>query len=559
MKTINVLLSNLSSSLYQFGYEGENMYTGMRINCIEIFSEYPDATVGLTVQPPQGDIYPATIEKSGVMVVWNLTSADLAYSGAGNAQLTFEENGVIIKSVIFSFSVKNSLMVTGEAPDPVENWIDNANEKLGEVDNAIAGIPGQVNQKVPVAVSAWLDENVDPDTGYVLDKTLLIENAAADALATGIKKAPAIDITNNTESEIMTIADGASSVPMQVEVEVAPVQSGTGDPSPENIRPITGWTGAKVNRTGKNLCYRDSDATSNIYNAGHLIPVHAGDTIYCYGEWTYTSNAYMYGAVFANPDETAKTANIGTYSNMTNGSVKEYTIASDGWFGICYNAGVATYTISKMMISRELITASDYVEPSCNKYTITFPNEAGTVYGGTLTVNKDGSGSLVVDRGTTDFGTKTWTYSSASDETHSPYFYANIPGMEYAATQKNIICDTYKSYTSGYATGTGTAGIIAKTAGNMSIAKGSNGWKYIVVRDDSYTDATTFKTAMSGVQLVYELATPTTYTLTAEQITSILGQNNIWADCGDILSVKYSADTKLYIDNAIANAIANLS
>ena len=35
------------------------------------------------------------------------------------------------------------------------------------------------------AVSDWLDEHVDPETGYVIDDTLLIEGAAADAKATG--------------------------------------------------------------------------------------------------------------------------------------------------------------------------------------------------------------------------------------------------------------------------------------------------------------------------------------------------------------------------------------
>ena len=54
--------------------------------------------------------------------------------------------------------------------------------------------------------------------------------------------------------------------------------------------------------------------------------------------------------------------------------------------------------------------------------------------------------------------------------------------------------------------------------------KGTSGWAYMSdktfgfigpslrIRDDSYTDATAFKSAMSGVYLVYELATPTTET-----------------------------------------------
>ena len=36
-------------------------------------------------------------------------------------------------------------------------------------------------------------------------------------------------------------------------IPFSPVQAGTGDPSPENVRPISGWTGLNINRTGKNL------------------------------------------------------------------------------------------------------------------------------------------------------------------------------------------------------------------------------------------------------------------------------------------------------------------
>ena len=40
-------------------------------------------------------------------------------------------------------------------------------------------------EAIKTAVEEWLAENVDPETGYVLDKTLSIEGAAADAKAAG--------------------------------------------------------------------------------------------------------------------------------------------------------------------------------------------------------------------------------------------------------------------------------------------------------------------------------------------------------------------------------------
>ena len=58
--------------------------------------------------------------------------------------------------------------------------------------------------------------------------------------------------------------------------------------------------------------------------------------------------------------------------------------------------------------------------------------------------------------------------------------------------------------------------------------------------------AADFKAAMSGVQLVYELATPQTYQLAPTEVDMLLGENNVWADTGDS-TVTYRADTKLYI------------
>jgi hypothetical protein len=38
---------------------------------------------------------------------------------------------------------------------------------------------------------------------------------------------------------------------------------------------------------------------------------------------------------------------------------------------------------------------------------------------------------------------------------------------------------------------------------------------------------------------VYYIATPQTYQLTPTQVTTLLGQNNIFADCGQILEGEY--------------------
>ena len=63
-------------------------------------------------------------------------------------------------------------------------------------------------------------------------------------------------------------------------VSIEPIQSGSGDPSPDNVRPISGWTEAKLWGTGENLIDIGSPEKDGYYNANG---VYSGATTYsCY-------------------------------------------------------------------------------------------------------------------------------------------------------------------------------------------------------------------------------------------------------------------------------------
>jgi len=55
----------------------------------------------------------------------------------------------------------------------------------------------------------------------------------------------------------------------------------------------------------------------------------------------------------------------------------------------------------------------------------------------------------------------------------------------------------------------------------------------VVIYDPDYTDAASFKAAMTGMQLVYELATPTTFPLTSSTIPTPSGTATTWATAED--------------------------
>ena len=74
---------------------------------------------------------------------------------------------------------------------------------------------------------------------------------------------------------------------------------------------------------------------------------------------------------------------------------------------------------------------------------------------------------------------------------------------------------------------------------------------YVKYRD--FTSVADLKAyiAEHPLQVIYKLATPQTYQLTPTEVRTILGGNTIYTDAGNV-SVEYVADTKLYIDNKVA-------
>ena len=173
-------------------------------------------------------------------------------------------------------------------------------------------------------------------------------------------------------------------------------------------------------------------------------------------------------------------------------------------------------------------------------YSITFPSEAGTVYSGTLDVT---TGKLTVDRAIMDLGDKNWYPSTAAGRTRFRTSITNIERISSPNIVAPMLCSKYPTKTANQ-TYQGTTGV--------SLQQNSADIYMYDPQMESMTGEK-FKSAMSGVQLVYKLATPQTYQLTPTEVTTLLGDNTIWADTGDT-EVEYRADTKLYIDKKIAGA-----
>ena len=138
MRSVTVRLDDLRTMILNLGFVGENEHRTFNFDCKKMFGEYPSASVSLTVQPPAGDCYPATVERNGDLVSWTVTDSDLIEEGCGEIQLTFMVGEVVAKTCIGRTKVERSLGATGDIPTPIENWIEQAEEVISEAEAATA-------------------------------------------------------------------------------------------------------------------------------------------------------------------------------------------------------------------------------------------------------------------------------------------------------------------------------------------------------------------------------------------------------------------------------------
>ena len=314
------------------------------------------------------------------------------------------------------------------------------------------------------------------------------------------------------------IADASVSVTISnMMIRLASVTDATFVPY-SNICPISGWTGAKVTRTGKNLL-NEAVADISVSNAvwgGYPGPTFTGFLLKA-GTYALSCSYNVDGFYVKDKDGTSiHVAYNRTSTTFTNPKTQKVSI--NFYINNVTQADMQSYDYQLELGS----TATAYEPYQGSTYDITFPTEAGTVYGGTLDVV---NGVLKVDRAMADLGALNWQYNSEAQ-----IFFADpIPRKKWGFT--NVICSAYKTRTD--ITGDNW-NLLDKEVGG-----GINGY-YIYIKDSSYSDTATFKAAMSGVQLVYELATPITYTLTPHEIKALIGANNVWADTGDVTVARWT-------------------
>lgn len=414
-----------------------------------------------------------------------------------------------------------------------------------EVINEILDEGGDPSEIITENVNAWLDNHPEATT--------TVQDGAITAPKINNSLWDKILVNEEASGAVASFDDGADDVPVSsLKVALEPIQIGSGDPSPTNIRPISGHTSASVQRTGKNLI--DNKLTTST-SRNVTATVNADKSVYLNG--TASSSGYFTmdgGFASARAELLPWMKKDGTRFIMSGGNGQqlifytedgtslstitvdsgEFTIPNDavyyGYFIRIQNGTAYDRTIYPMI---RLASDTDGTYEPYQGQTVTIDLN-GTRYGGTLDVT---TGVLTVTWGTITLdGSESWQGTPSTGwytDMHTLKKYkSNYVGAIYA---DKLVTGREQGAISGYY--------------DNSDAYPTQNWLYYY--KNTFTTASEAKSYFqtNPTQIVYELATPTTIQLTPTQVKTLLGYNNI-SSTGTV-DVIYHADTKLYIDKKI--------
>ena len=410
------------------------------------------------------------------------------------------------------------------------------------------------------------DQEDDYDDGTV-GKALKDELNAISA------KAPVI--INTASGDIASFADGADGMQIRKIVgTIVPVQSGTGDPSPDNVRPISGWTGANIEQSkSNNLLYLPDGAlgggtrrTTGITDGVFSVVIGAGSVSTnqcvsfgtvpafkrCIPQGTYVFRIFNLNSASLNAanmqlhyeenGEAKTVVNGGTFT-VTAEKGALYT-AIHNTLQITYSSGISTFSAS---ITPVALDTNTYVKAVRATLPINWQSEAGTIYGGQVTLNEDGSADVVATSVRRVFDSSaSWVFSvneTVAQVSISPAF-AN----SYINSNYEVLCNIGEYIRKE--SGQGSAGKFTLRAYNKNL------FIWLSPEDFPTEQAWNAFVSETPVEVYGVISNPNNYSYyhfdNIGSLYTYLGTNNVWIDTGSISECDYPADTKLYIDGLTA-------
>lgn len=514
-----------------YGYAKAAGYTGTEEDFEEIFLEFTQDAPGLL------DRLDEAVE-----------DCEDAASDAADAKTAAENAQTAAEAAAATFETDTTLSVSGKAADAKVTG-----DEVSELKNAVDAQSEQIEALEDVVIISDTEPTSANNKIWVNSKAT--QNVRVPTMADMNGVYPSESLSNKA---LATFSDGADGVDLKsLSFRIDATQEGENDPSPTNVRNISGVSSVNLYRTGKNLCNFNGSSAS-IYGVGisfsNGTATFSGTSTQTGGRTTlktknFPLKAGNYKLVFEiTGDVPVIVFQRGTTAIKqippTDSSPQSISASVDSEE---YNIGFNIGTINKAYTGSIKVAIVDANETDYTIVTYTEDDwniaseDAGTLYGADITYKGDGTWQIVVDKAYAEITSFTDLYSSA--------------GSGYTGASKAIAAMKPNSRTSGLCNYLKPAPSPSGATNNViTFGTTSNKIVYCIfptelVGGSTLQDINTYVSSYP-VKIVYPLETPVTYTASTEEVVSLLGDNAIWTDQANI-NLTYRADIALFVQKAL--------
>lgn len=204
------------------------------------------ATVTVKATKPSGLGFVVDCEADGNVVTLSNTETMTNESGRFSAELSISSGATLLGTSNFIFNIERSPHPEGTTDGDAETLIPELTLLVNEIRESNAKVESMT------ASATSLPAGSEPTAEYDSENNNLAFGIPVSEVTTeDLYKA---FITKSASGSIASFSDGGDDLPMKsLKVNIVPKQSGSGDPSPSNVRPISGYDSVNVNVCGVNV------------------------------------------------------------------------------------------------------------------------------------------------------------------------------------------------------------------------------------------------------------------------------------------------------------------
>lgn len=521
---------------------GASILDNNKVANLDFLASYGEAS-GSIASFNDGAAMPLKSLKVGIEATQNLHGYDYPWpAGGGKNKFNTTASSGTAGGVIYTVNDDGSITVSGTATAGTAFGLGRArvNSSMGNV--TISGIATATNISFN-NISLYDSEN----------------NVIATISSGTTASSVTFDLSSYANAYSISISvkrrdNGACSGIIKPQVEIG--STATSFAPYKNECPITGKSAVNEYRHGKNffdassvtiadITFEDSGGTT-ITKSGFIYHLPAGSySAKCFSE---DVQSYIYLRIH---DKDGHYIDRKALSTTDEGGWRRVSFTlNNGDYIIVYAAGAYITLTSTHMLCIQTDTVESYTAYNGTTYTTTLKDGQNNPYEyfGCELVNTNGSQKVNKIHNCVDLGDYTWAKTTNAIDYVG--FYTDITD-KLSRSDLDLMCSSYvptnKSRTQ---LNDGELGFFnTNTGANM---------RRLMLRNDNFAEYTEeqVKTALSGVQYYYTLATQEEITQDNLTIASGEGGNNLWCDTGDILECKYVRDNSAVINDLIARVTA---